>query len=97
MNYKVLIQDTAKLDIKETKDYYKKINIGLAQRFISELKKLVFKIQSNPESYALRYKNTRMVVLNTFPFVIHFELDNSNKTISILALFYGGENPKNWI
>ena len=97
MKFKIFIQDTAKEDIREATDYYKNINIDLAKRYIFKLKKSINLIQSNPEGYSIRYKNTRMSVLKVFPYVIHFEFEKPTKSIYILAVFYGGENPNKWV
>lgn len=97
MAYKLEIQDTAKSDILEAIDYYEFKQSGLGKRFLNAFKKKSRDIRLNPEGYAIKYKNVRMAVINKFPYVIHFQMDNSKKIISILSVFYGGINPNKWL
>lgn len=97
MAYRLEIQDTAKSDILEAIKYYEFKQIGLGNRFFNAFKSKSKDIKLNPEGYAIKYKNVRMAVLNKFPYVIHFQLDNTNRVISILSVFYGGLNPEKWL
>jgi plasmid stabilization system protein ParE len=97
MKYKLDIQDTAKADISEAMRYYNSKQRGLGKRFLVDFKSKAKLIRSNPQMYAVRYKEVRMALLKSFPYLIHFQIDKKAKTISILAVFYGGEDPRKWL
>lgn len=96
MKYKLFLQDTAKADISEAMRYYDSKQQGLGKRFLADFKSKSKLVRSNPEMYAVRYKDVRMALLKSFPYLIHFQLDKKTKTVAILAVFYGGEDPKKW-
>jgi len=97
MKYKLVIQDTAKLDILEAIYYYNSKQNNLGKRFFTAFKSKIKTIRSNPEGYALRYEDVRMAKIDNFPYMIHFQLDITKNSIFILAVFYEGENPEKWM
>jgi plasmid stabilization system protein ParE len=97
MKYRLIVQDTAKADVSEAMRYYNLKQSGLGKRFLADFRNKVKLVRSNPEAYAIRYKDIRMAMLKTFPYLIHFQLDKRDKVIAILAVFYGGEDPKKWL
>ncbi len=97
MKYKLVIQDTVKADISEAMRYYNSKRSGLGKRFLADFRNKSKLVRSNPEMYAIRYKDVRMALLKSFPYLIHFQLNKAAKTIDILAVFYGGEDPKKWM
>lgn len=97
MKYKLVIQDTAKLDILEAIFYYNSKQPKLGKRFFLAFKSKSKNISSNPEGYAVRYKDVRMAMIDKFPYLIHFQIDKEAKVVFILAVFYDGENPEKWM
>jgi len=59
MSYKVIISDSAKVDIKEAALWYNKQQNGLGKGFAQSIKECVKIIQVQPESFQVRYKNCR--------------------------------------
>jgi len=95
-NYKVIISDSAKTDIKENAKWYNKQQKGLGKRFAQSIKECVKIIQLQPESFQIRYKNNRAGIPDKFPYLIIYNVNKDSKTISIIAVFHSSQNPEKW-
>lgn len=77
MSYVILINDEAKLDLKETRDYYREISDSLIGKFDKEIVKTIDSLAINPEHHQIRYRNIRVVFTNQFSFGIHFIIEEN--------------------
>lgn len=94
--YKSIILQLAKQDIKEAAQWYNRQKQGLGKRFTAAVRKKVRYILENPKHVAIRYGETRTAKLDIFPYMVHFTIDNENKTIIVSAVFGTKENPQQW-
>ncbi len=94
--YKSIILPLAKQDIKEVAKWYNSQKKGLGKRFTASVRKKVSYIRENPEHIAIRYGETRTTKIDTFPYMIHFTIDEENKTVIVSAVFGTKEDPKKW-
>jgi plasmid stabilization system protein ParE len=94
--YKVVILPLAKKDIRDAALWYHKKQTGLGNRFISEVRIKVNFINENPMACAKKYDEVRTAVLNTFPFLIHYSIDEIQNTIVITAVLHTSRNPDIW-
>lgn len=94
--YKSAILPLAKEDIQEAALWYNKQQNGLGKRFTAEVREKVHFIIQNPKASNIRYKNVRTTVLNIFPFMIHFTIDEKNKTVIISAVLHTSRDPELW-
>ncbi len=94
--YKSVILPLAKEDIRETAQWYSKQQKGLGKRFTAEVREKVYFIRQNPKTSNVRYKNVRTAVLNVFPFMIHYTVDEKSTTVIILAVLHTSRNPELW-
>jgi hypothetical protein len=53
-------------------------------------------IERNPKAFAKKYDNVRTAVLNTFPFLVHYTIDEVKNIIVISAVLHTSRNPKIW-
>lgn len=90
MNYKVLILKEARLEIKETLDWYRNINPILSKKFTISFKKSLNLIRISPYQFQVRYENIRVILLDKFPYLIHFSVEN--ETIFIKSVFHTSRN-----
>jgi hypothetical protein len=90
MAYKIVIQNLAKEDFEQARNFYKEALVkDLSKRFAQEIKfTLINKIAIHPTAFAIRYKNVRVVHTHKFPFAIHFIIDEFLKTIFIIAIIH---------
>ena len=94
--YKAVILPLAKLDIAEAADWYNAKQKGLGKRFTNEVRAKVLFIRENPLASAVRYDDTHCAVLDVFPFMIHYTVDEPNKTIIVAAVFHTSMNTEKW-
>jgi plasmid stabilization system protein ParE len=94
--YKSIILPLAKEDIREAAKWYNKQQNGLGKRFTSEVSEKVHFIRQNPKAANIRYNSVRTAVLNVFPFMIHYTIDEKNKTIIVSAVLHTSRNPGLW-
>lgn len=95
MKYDTIILPFAKQDIKEVFFKYKLIRKNLGETFILSIKKEVKIISKNPSSYQIKYKNVRVALIETFPYLIHFSVYGSK--IVIKAVFHTSRNSEIWL
>ena len=94
--FKSIILKLAKQDISDAADWYNSKQKGLGQRFTKEVRSVVKFICKNPKAFVIRYDDTHCAILKVFPFMVHYTIDESNKTIIIVAVFHTSMNPDNW-
>ena len=96
MPYKIIIQNLAKEDFRQARNFYKETLIkDLSKRFAQEIKfTLTNKIAIYPTAFAVRYRNVRVIHTHKFPFAIHFFIDELNKTIFIIAIIHSKRLPE---
>ncbi|MFO7867863.1 MAG: type II toxin-antitoxin system RelE/ParE family toxin [Bacteroidales bacterium] len=94
--YTSIILPLAKEDIREAALWYNMQSAGLGKRFTAEVRKKVLFIKQNPKASVVRYDDVRTAVLNIFPFMIHYIIDEANKTIVIISVFHTSREPKIW-
>ena len=94
--YKSIILPLAKEDIREAALWYNKQSKGLGKRFTTEVQKKVHFIKQNPKASNIRYDMVRTAVLNIFPLMIHYTVDEGNKKVIVSAVLHTSRDPKLW-
>jgi hypothetical protein len=92
MNYKIVIIDEAKIDFRESFFWYKNINSKLAKRFHLSFKESLSIIKKNPFHFQIRYSDVRIIMLTTFPYLIHYSIHKNN--IVIKAIYHSSRDSK---
>lgn len=88
------IRTLAKNDIQEIVDYYDSISPKLADKFLQQLFSAFDLLLANPQLFQLKYRATRVLYLKTYPFGIHYRIDENE--VIILAVIHTSRNPKTW-
>jgi len=94
--HRSIILPLAKEDIREAARWYNKQSPGLGNRFTAEVRESVRFIRQNPTACNIRYDKVRTAVLKVFPFMIHYTIDESSKTVVIAAVLHTNRDPKEW-
>ena len=81
--YSIEITQFAEVDIRESIEWYNKAKHGLGNRFYNNVKSTLFRIQENPKHFPIRYKSVHTASVIKFPFLIHFILNESEKSIVV--------------
>jgi plasmid stabilization system protein ParE len=94
--YKVKIDQEALLDIQEIIEWYNEQAQGIGARFFKQITSQINALKKAPFVYANRYEDVRCMIIKKFPFMVHYMIDSSQKTIVIFAIFHTSRNPKIW-
>ena len=94
--YKAVILPLTKQDIKEAAHWYNEQQSGLGNQFTAQVRKKVKYICENPQAIAIRYDLTRTALIDIFPYMIHFIINESEKQVVISGVFNTSRNPKIW-
>ncbi|HMG66471.1 MAG TPA: hypothetical protein VK588_02260 [Chitinophagaceae bacterium] len=95
MPYKVIFFDEANVNVKEAKAWYKSQRNGLQTIFANSVKQAIIRMKANPEAFAVRYKNIRIIHPYKFPFSIHFYIDKDKGQIVITNILHDYRDIKN--
>jgi plasmid stabilization system protein ParE len=93
MPYKLIYFDEARLDVREAKAWYKKQKEGLEKRFAQAIKSAIKHLAKMPTANAVRYKNIRIAHPKTFPYAIHYYIDDAASCIAIVAIAHSARHP----
>lgn len=95
-SWKVIYSKEAENHIKQAVEYYNNKSEGLGSRFYEKIKVADIKLKSNPY-FQVRYNIIRCLPLEVFPYMIHFEIDETRKLIKVYAVISTYVNPTiNW-
>lgn len=94
--YKSIILFLAKEDIREVAIWYNEKQKGLGKKFTVQVRDTIYLIKQNQKAYNVRYDDVRTAVLSVFPFMLHYTIDEKNKTIIISAILHTSRNPDIW-
>jgi len=94
MAYKVITSSKSEIDVSRAIEYYKEINIELAKAFLKDLRATKNYLVKHPKKIQVRYANICIAFLETFPYGIHFRLQD--KTITIISILGTAEDSQKW-
>jgi plasmid stabilization system protein ParE len=94
MSYTFVNKLTVTNDIEDIVDYYASINPELATAFLDQIEIAKKYIADFPEAFQIKYKNVRTVLLEQFPYHIHYILNDAKKQIVVLGVIHAYRNPK---
>ena len=94
MDYKLTLLPLAKKDLEEIATWYETIQKSLGKCFLKSIKDEIKILRIKPLLYQIRYDETRVALTETFPYLIHFEIDK--KEIVIKATIHTSRNTKIW-
>ncbi|MDZ4809849.1 MAG: hypothetical protein SGI96_16530 [Bacteroidota bacterium] len=93
MPFIILLSPDAIADIDEGFEYYNSKSQGLGFEFTDTINAYLGKISKVPTASAIRYDNIRVKPVDTFPFTIHFTIDEANNSIIIIRVFNTWQEP----
>ena len=97
MAYKISIDPSARIDIIEAIDWYNEQQSNLGFRFYKCILTTLKNIQKNPSGYVVRYKTIRTAIINKFPYMIHYNVEQQTGSIKVLAIICTYRNPESWL
>jgi hypothetical protein len=91
-SYKVSFDPLFRQDILDARKWYEQRKKGLGKRFYADVKKSLKAIQKTPH-YQIRYHDIRCLPLTTFPFMIHYAIDDYKREVTIYGCIHCSLNP----
>ncbi len=80
-------------DLQEARTWYNLQQKGLGRRLIADVRNVISSIKQNPYFASVKFDNIRTVACKTFPYAIHYEIDETNNLISITSIFHFSRRP----
>ena len=95
MNFSLVIEPRALLEIQQAIDYYDEQQEGLGERFLNAIE-FQFNVLTDKPKFQIRYSNIRCLRVKKYPYLIHFSIED--KTVYIHAVLHTSLNPgKHWL
>lgn len=85
----------AEADLDEAFEYYSDISPKLGQRFIKSLNNALNDLKTNPY-YQTRYDNFRMKMVEKFPYIIHYIIDESRQIVFVYGVRNSYQDPEKY-
>ncbi|MDZ7739293.1 MAG: type II toxin-antitoxin system RelE/ParE family toxin [Bacteroidales bacterium] len=95
--FNVKIDPEALIDIQEATNWYSEQQPELGERFQSTTVKQIDSLGRDPHIYAVRYKEIRCMIVEKFPFMVHFYINEPESSVEVLAVINTGRNPRVWL
>ena len=96
MSYKIKLLPEARLDIKESIEWYNNQKAGLGKRFYEAVKSRLQHIEKNPLHYQVSYKDVRNALVDKFPHQVYYRVEESSQSIIVFAVTHSSRDPRIW-
>ncbi len=83
-------------DISQAVAWYNNKQKGLGDRLFNNIKKQTSKLSVSAQNFAIKYDEIRCMRIEKFPYMVHYRLNEQNKTVKVEALFHTSRNPEIW-
>jgi hypothetical protein len=81
VRYQLVILEEVFTELNEAALYYEERQFSLGRALVDEFELAIARILKNPEGYEKKYKNFRQSLLNRFPYLVLFEIDENHIVI----------------
>ena len=95
MSYKVTLLLSAQKDLEDALDYCNEISKTLTSKFYEEFARLNSIPEQNP-FFKTRYHSIRTYKLKSFPYLVHFVIDEELNRVTIIAIVFGKQEKTNF-
>lgn len=93
MTYSIVILPLATHELQTSFEWYHERSAELAIRFLDTIERKLNRIATSPFANAKRKKNYREAIVHGFPFVIIYEISESQNAILISHIFHTKRGP----
>ena len=91
--YKLIFSPEALSDMQEARNWYNLQQKGLGKKLITAIKKVTMAINGNPYHASIQFEHIRTVACKTFPYSIHYEIDEPARLVRIISIFHFSRKP----
>ena len=92
MIYKRVFLLRAVNELFEAWEWYENRQVGLGERFRSEIDKKINEIENHPGRYPNKKENFREAHTKSFPYLIIYKINNKQKKVVIVSIFHTRRN-----
>lgn len=93
MDYKIKYTKESISELNKALSWYRSKELGLDQKFKDAFQKIKLKLKENPKLFREIESNHRRAVLSSsFPFTVHYLINEKTKTIKIIGVFHQSKN-----
>ena len=94
MSYAVVFRTEALQDITGAMDWYDEQQAGLAERFYAQLESKLEQVAEHPFLYSIRYAEVRCVVVDDFPYLMHYYVEEERRRVTVLGIIHTSRDPR---
>ena len=94
--YRIIIDEEALADLKNATRWYNGAAHKLGDRFQREVKQQISGLKAIATGYALRHKSIHCMPIKRFPYMVHFTVDETNRTVTVWAIIHTSRHPDVW-
>jgi len=94
MNYSFVLREEASKEFAEAYVWYEEQRDGLGITFELAVYDKINLICQNPLHYKISYKKYHQAVVERFPFVVVYTINEKLKQIVVFAIFHTSRNPQ---
>lgn len=91
--FRFIYSPLALKDIEDAKGYYENLQKGFGKKFVSQLQYSLNAIKQNPYFSSIRYDEIRCAQIKRFPYLIHYHINESEFTVTIVAVYSTHREP----
>jgi plasmid stabilization system protein ParE len=94
--YKISIDREALQDIQDATGWYNEQLPGLGGHFQKQVKAQISSLKKNASLYSVQYDDVRCMLIQKFPFLVHFTINEKQKFVEVFAVLHTSRNPRIW-
>ena len=94
MSYAITFRAEALQDITEAMDWYDEQQAGLADRFYTQVESKLEQVAEHPFLYSVRYAEVRCVLVDDFPYLVHYYVEEERKRVTVLGIIHTSRDPR---
>lgn len=93
-DFSVIKHNEVSNDLQEAIDYYNEKKAKLGNRFYAQALKQMKLLSNDFLLYEIKYQNVRCVSIEGFPYLIHYTINEQEKTVLINAVIGMNQDPE---
>ncbi len=93
MSFSVRFEEKAIKEFTESVFWYDEQSEGLGEKLMTEIDVCISFIQKNPFQFMIKREPYREYVLQLFPFILVYVIDEKESDILIVSVFHTSRNP----
>lgn len=91
--YKVIFSPEALADLQDSIKWYNQQQKGLGKKLVVDVQQTTILIRNNPFYASLKYASFRVAYCKSFPYGIHYYIQEESKTVFVTSIFHFSRKP----